>query len=145
MNKKQEDALGKALTPILFTFRLFGTRRGYTKLLMLCVSLCLVDIVIYAVQGLLWLSLIPSALAMGALYILDLSYKNDKQIVDAFTLFTLLLLWVFNVVVHVFSYPLLVSLILLWCSGIVFGIIVTWTLITGSFSTGRLSEFLDED
>lgn len=90
-----QKIVGKNLAYLVYwVFNNFGTRTGYTKLIVILILSCLANtIASIAWSGRILVGIIPLCIAGFAIWILDKSYKEKRPILDAFLAFLITLIW----------------------------------------------------
>ncbi len=119
--------LNGALAPMFWVFEHFGTRQGYTKLVVWAMSVTLVQSLAYYLHGHPYMALVPLVLTGAAGFILNESYKTDRAPVDPFLGFFIAILWTCSAFTAITGHSDILAYLLSILMGSILSIVVIWS------------------
>lgn len=127
INKKQMD---KVLAPIFWVLKTFGTREGYTKLIVWNMVINLIASIAYIVQEHYFFSFVPFGIVVLCGWILNESYKTNRQPVDSFASFVITVMWTTNAFMTILGNPNFTIIPILIIGGAAMITLVSWFWVT---------------
>lgn len=122
----EKEQIRGILTPIFWVFRIFGTREGYTRLAVWNIVINLAAGIAYFIHGHPLFSVVPFTVVMLNGWVLNESYKTNRQPVDPFVGFLISILWTTTAFLTIFDNPTFGFIPLLLIGGAVLTMLVIW-------------------